>query len=101
LERRYDASVDELAADLREGFRQGSNGPARDVVLLGRRWGFRLEDIKPQVYLWQGEADTLVPPAMGRHMAATIPNCQATFYPGEGHLLVVDHIAEIIAKFAG
>lgn len=90
-----------LAADLREGFRQGSKGPARDVVLLGRGWGFRLEDIKPQVYLWQGEADTLVPPAMGRHMAAAIPGCRATFYPGEGHLLVVDRIAEIIEQFAG
>ncbi len=90
-----------LAADLREGFRQGSKGPARDVVLLGRGWGFRLEDIKPQVYLWQGEADRLVPPAMGRHMAAAIPNCRATFYPDEGHLLVVDHITEIIEQFAG
>ena len=92
---------DVLAADLREGFRQGSKGPARDVVLLGRRWGFRLEEIKVPVFLWQGEADTLVPPAMGRHMAAAIPGCRATFYPGEGHLLVVDHIAEIIEQFAG
>jgi pimeloyl-ACP methyl ester carboxylesterase len=88
-----------LAADIAEAFRQGSGGAALDVVLLGRPWGFRLAAIKPEVFLWQGEADTLVPPAMGRHMAAEIPNCRATFFPGEGHLLVVDHMSEIVRAF--
>ncbi|MFQ5380739.1 MAG: alpha/beta fold hydrolase [Dehalococcoidia bacterium] len=49
---------------------------------------------------WQGEEDVLVPPAMGRHMAARIPNCEAMFFPGEGHLLMIDHIAKIAASFA-
>jgi len=89
-----------LAADIAEAFRQGSRGAALDVVLLGRPWGFRLDGIKPVVLLWQGEADVLVPPAMGRHLAAQIPNCHATFFPGEGHLLVVDHMSEIVRAFA-
>ena len=89
-----------LAAVIAEAFRQGSRGAALDVVLLGRPWGFRLEEISPRVYLWQGEADVLVPVSMGRHQAAAIPNCQATFYPGEGHLLFVDHMAEIVQVFA-
>ena len=88
-----------LAADIAEAFRQGSRGAAQDVVLLGRPWGFRLNEIKPIVMLWQGEADVLVPPAMGRYLAATIPNCQATFFPGEGHLLVADHLSEIVQAF--
>ena len=29
-----------LIADITEAFRQGSQGAARDVVLLGRPWGF-------------------------------------------------------------
>ena len=62
-----------LAADIAEAFRQGSRGAALDVVLLGRPWGFRLDEITAAVLLWQGEADTLVPPAMGRHMAARFP----------------------------
>jgi pimeloyl-ACP methyl ester carboxylesterase len=90
-----------LAADIGEAFRQGSRGAAADVVLLGRPWGFRLDEIEADVLLWQGELDVLVPPAMGRHLAAEIPRCRATFFHDEGHLLFVDHISEIVEAFAG
>jgi len=79
-----------------EAFRQGSAGAAWDAVLLGRPWGFSLREIRPTVYLWQGEADVLVPPGMGRYQAEQIPDCRARFFPGEGHLLVIDHIDEVI-----
>jgi pimeloyl-ACP methyl ester carboxylesterase len=89
-----------LAADIAEAFRQGSRGAALDVVLLGRPWGFRLDEVGMPVYLWQGEEDVLVPPAMGRHLAARLPDCRAAFLPGEGHLLFVDHMAEIVEALA-
>ncbi len=85
-----------LAEVITEAFRQGHQGAALDGVLLGRPWGFDLGEIKVPVYLWQGEADVLVTPAMGRYQAEQIPNCRAQFFPGEGHLLVVDRIAEIL-----
>jgi pimeloyl-ACP methyl ester carboxylesterase len=88
-----------LAEDIGEAFRQGHLGAALDVVLLGRAWGFALRDVTVPVHLWQGEADVLVPPAMGRHMAAQLPDCHARLFPGEGHLLVIDHMAEILAEF--
>lgn len=88
-----------LAAIIAEAFRQGSRGAARDVVLLGRPWGFRLEEITTKVHLWQGEADTLVPAAMGRYQAERIPGCRARFFPAEGHLLVIDHMTEIVDEF--
>jgi pimeloyl-ACP methyl ester carboxylesterase len=88
-----------LAADLKEAFRQGHRGPALDVVLLGRPWGFALEAIGVPVLLWQGEADVLVPPGMARLMAQRIPNCRAQFFPGEGHLLVLQHMAQILDEF--
>jgi pimeloyl-ACP methyl ester carboxylesterase len=87
-----------LAAVIAEAFRQGSRGAALDIVLLGRPWGFSLESIQPVVFLWQGERDVLVPPAMGRRLAASIPNCRATFFPGAGHLLL-DHMTEIVQAF--
>jgi pimeloyl-ACP methyl ester carboxylesterase len=87
---------DILIADITEAFRQGSQGAAWDVVLLGRPWGFSLREIEPEVHLWQGEADVLVPAAMGRYQAAQIPHCHARLIPGEGHLLVIDHMPDLI-----
>ena len=89
----------ELVADLAEAFRQGSDGAADDLVLLGRPWGFSLREVQPEVYLWQGESDTLVPPAMGRWQAEQIPHCHATMLPGEGHLLIIDRMPDLMEAF--
>jgi pimeloyl-ACP methyl ester carboxylesterase len=88
---------DALLAEVKEAFRQGSRGAACELRLYSRKWGFRLRDITMPVYLWQGEADANVPPAMGRYLAAKIPGCRATFYPGEGHLMAIDRMPEILA----
>ena len=80
-----------------EAFRRGSRGYVWEDVLLARSWGFRLEDIGMPVYLWHGELDAMVLPAMGRSLASAIPNCKATFYPTEGHLsLLFNRFEEIL-----
>ncbi len=84
--------------DAVESFRPGGRGAAWEAVMYARPWGFRLEDIAMEVHLWQGEEDVNVPPSMGRYQAGAIPRCQATFYPGEGHLLLVDHMEEILGS---
>ncbi|MBO0871691.1 MAG: hypothetical protein J2P15_24325, partial [Micromonosporaceae bacterium] len=61
-------------------------------------WGFPLREIKPTVHMWHGQADTLVSPAMGSYLAEQIPHCEAHLLAGEGHLLVIDHMAEIIEE---
>ncbi len=81
--------------DIAEAFRRGSRGPAWELSLLARPWGFRLEDIKMEVHIWHGEADMIVSPSMGRHLASAIPNSRVRFYPGEGHTLAVDRMEEI------
>jgi pimeloyl-ACP methyl ester carboxylesterase len=83
---------DLLIADLAEAFRQGSDGATHDLVVLGRPWGFSL-------HVWQGEADTLVPPAMGRYLAAQLPRCHVRMLPGEGHLLIIDRMPDLIEAF--
>ena len=90
-----------FARILTEAFRQGHQGAALDVVLLGRPWGFELEKVAVPVLLWQGESDRPRASSMGRHQAERIPDCRARFFPGEGHLLVVDHMAEILDEFRG
>ena len=86
-----------LAAGFAEAMRQGGAGSAHELVINhGRPWGFSLEDIKLGVHLWQGEEDPSVPPAMGRYLAQTIPNCKATFIPGAGHLWILDHVGKVL-----
>jgi pimeloyl-ACP methyl ester carboxylesterase len=89
-----------LGESLREAFRDGSRGPAWEMGLYTRPWGFRLEEIQAPVHLWHGEQDANAPISMGRHLAASIPECRATFYPGEGHLHFVDRLPEILAAFS-
>jgi len=86
-----------LTASLSEAFHRGGRGPAWELRLYARPWGFRLEDIEMPVHLWHGEQDANDPIAMGRHLAAAIPDCRASFYPGEGHLHFVDRLPEILA----
>jgi pimeloyl-ACP methyl ester carboxylesterase len=86
-----------LAESLSEAFRSGGRGSAWEMGLYARPWGFRLDEIGTPVHLWHGEQDANAPVAMGRHMASVIPDCQATFYPGEGHLHFVDRLPEILA----
>jgi pimeloyl-ACP methyl ester carboxylesterase len=86
-----------LVESLSEAYRGGSRGPAWELALYARPWGFRLEDIRAPVHLWHGEQDANHPVTMGRYLARVIPKCQAKFVPGEGHLVFVDRLPEILA----
>lgn len=90
-----------LEQSLREAFRGGSRGPAWEMGLYTRPWGFPLEEIRVPVHLWHGEEDVNAPISMGRYLATSIPGCRATFYPGEAHLHFVDRLAEILAVLSG
>lgn len=86
-----------IARAFLEVFRAGSRGAALENALFARSWGFRLQDITKEVYLWHGDLDINVPPAMGHHVTSAIPNCRSRSYAGEGHLsLFVNHTEEIL-----
>jgi len=77
--------------------RQGIHGIAWDTHLCAHRWDVCLEEICFPVRLFHGEADQNVPIAVARKVAATIPGCQATFYPGEGHFsTVLNHFNKVL-----
>lgn len=90
-----------LEESLSEAFRSGSRGPAWEMGLYVRPWGFRVEEIRTPVYLSHGEQDANAPVTMGRYLAASIPECRSSFYPGEGHLHFVDRLPEIFAAVSG
>jgi pimeloyl-ACP methyl ester carboxylesterase len=88
--------ADCLTAGLRETFRQSGRGAADDLLLLVRPWTFPPQEIRVPVRLWHGEADGVVPVAMGRHLARTLPHCRAEFIAGGGHYLVFDRIGPLL-----
>jgi pimeloyl-ACP methyl ester carboxylesterase len=90
--------IDVLVQDMREGMRQGGRGGGDDMRAVVTDWDFKLEDIRTKVFLWQGEADPNVTPAMGRYLAARIPNCEATFVPNAGHFLMYTHWRQILSQ---
>jgi pimeloyl-ACP methyl ester carboxylesterase len=71
---------------MQEAFRGGTKGANHEAALYKRPWGFDLQDITAEVHLWHGDQDLNVPISAGRHVAAALPNCQARFLEGEGHL---------------
>jgi pimeloyl-ACP methyl ester carboxylesterase len=80
-----------------EALRSGIDGVDQDAALYARPWGFQLQDITAEVYLWHGEPDINVPVSVGRYVADAIPNCHATFFPDEGHFSIArNHIREIL-----
>ncbi len=85
------------AAMKREAFRQGPAAFVTDLALVARPWGFRLEDIRVPVHVWHGALDVSTPPAMGRHLATSIPGASFHFVRGEGHFLAYSRWREILS----
>lgn len=90
-----------FADSFREAFRQGGRGAAFDLALYAQPWVTAVESIRVPCHLWHGEQDMTVPVAMGKRLAAALPDCSARFYPDEGHYsLPVRRIEEILAALA-
>jgi len=84
-----------------EAFRQGSTGLASEMRLLfSRPWGFEPANMTVPAYLWYGDDDRLVPPAVGRYLESVLPNASLTVCPSEGHLLYHTHWEEILKTLA-
>lgn len=87
-----DATVrSQFAASLAEAYTGGLRGALHEAHLIARPRGFELADITLPVHVYQGGADRHVPPAMGRHLATTLPAGRLRIYPEEGHLSILVH----------
>jgi pimeloyl-ACP methyl ester carboxylesterase len=82
--------------DVRHASGSSARAAAQDFELFVRDWGFHVADIAVPVHVWHGDADKNVPYAHGRYMAERIPGAQFHPCPGEGHLLVFEHLGEIL-----
>lgn len=83
-----------------EAFRSGVDGVYEDTLAVARPWGFAPEAIETPVWLWQGDTDTSVLPALAEELAHKLPHCQMTLLPGEGHFLLFTHWHTILQTLA-
>jgi pimeloyl-ACP methyl ester carboxylesterase len=89
------------AATLREALRPGVWGYVHDIRLLATPWGFDPDEIEAPVQLWHGDQDLVIPLHHGRFLASAIPGATLRICPGEGHMLMWNHLPEILMAAAG
>jgi pimeloyl-ACP methyl ester carboxylesterase len=90
-------SVNRGAVDtLREALRPGVWGYVQDIRVLAGRWGFAPEDVRVPVQLWHGDEDRVIPLHHSRYLASVLPDATLRICPGEGHMLMWNHLAEIL-----
>jgi pimeloyl-ACP methyl ester carboxylesterase len=79
-----------------DAFANGARGPRDDLRLLAGDWDTDPAGVAAPVMLWHGEADPIVPVAMGRWLARRLPRCRATFLPEAGHFWIVDNAGAVL-----
>jgi pimeloyl-ACP methyl ester carboxylesterase len=91
-----------VADFLHEALRDGYWGWFDDDLAFTKPWGFKLDEIRVPVFVWQGGHDRMVPFAHGEWLAAHIPGVRARLFPEHGHLtLLVDSMAQIVDELIG
>ena len=85
-----------FAKDIASSSATAGLAAAQDFELFSGDWGFRLEDIRVPVHLWQGSVDRNVPSHHAELLASRIPGAHLHRCEGEGHLLFLPRLAEIL-----
>ena len=91
------AAGEDLVANFAEAVRKGAAGWIDDDLAFTTPWGFDPAAISIPAFLWQGDADLMVPFAHGRWLAERIPGAAAHLLAGEGHISVfVNRVDEVL-----
>jgi pimeloyl-ACP methyl ester carboxylesterase len=71
--------------NLREAFRQGTDGYVEDHTISASEWSYLLPRLRQPTRIWQGADDNNVPAAATRWLADRIPGAELTLLPAAGH----------------
>ena len=72
--------------DILSGSRRQIHAPIADAIAFIHDWGFTVSEVENPVVWWHGDADTIVPLALGEHMVSLLPNAELRVLPGQSHL---------------
>ena len=89
-----------LAASRAEAWRQGTAGMYDHSRAVTLPWGFTPAEVGVPANIWHGTADPEIFPGMAEHLAQVMPHASLTMLPGEGHLLLFTHWADILHQLA-
>ena len=92
----------DLAAQFAEAVRRGATGWIDDDLAFVAPWGFEPAEISVPTFLWQGDADLMVPFAHGRWLADHVPGAVGHLLAGEGHASVfLGRVDEVLDELVG
>jgi pimeloyl-ACP methyl ester carboxylesterase len=75
---------------------KSSEGMVDEYRAFAGPWGFRLDEIRVPLRVYQGTADTLVPSRWAEQIRDAVPGAQLTMYDGEGHMIALTHRADVV-----
>ena len=67
--------------------KQSAEALAQDFAILMAPWGFELSEVRQEVTIWHGTADTLVKPEHGELLSTLLSNSNYHKVEGVGHLV--------------
>ena len=79
-----------------EATRPGGRGLTEDMQALLSPWGFDPAEIDLPVHLVHGTRDTIAPPAHAEYWIETLQAAQPVWVESAGHLLIEDHVEEVL-----
>jgi pimeloyl-ACP methyl ester carboxylesterase len=89
-----------MRESMREAARQGTAGYVDDWIAESLPWKFSPAAVQHEVHIWWGTEDDVVPRAHAETLASTLPRSRLEIIPGQGHLLVISHWADMLAALA-
>jgi pimeloyl-ACP methyl ester carboxylesterase len=89
---------DRVSAAGLAALRPGVGGTVDDYRAFGGTWHFALHQVRARVRCWQGDADTLVPMAHARRLAAALPGGSLQIVERAGHFAYLTHGGEIFGR---
>lgn len=89
-----------IIAMTKEAIRYGVEGAVSDLALYGQPWDIDLARIAVPATIWQGTADTVVPPELAFDLADRLVHGHAVRLEGHGHFWVLENFALVVDAVA-
>ena len=89
-----------IIEDVHEALRSGSSGGVADLEVFTRPWNVAFADARMPARVWQGTADTIVPPEAAFGLARLLPGATLEVIEDGGHFWIYEGFDDVLAWIA-